>query len=225
MLIGDSLTEYSFRVETIGWGLLLTEWFARSHDIMNRGFGGYNSRWLAWMVPKFLSPNNSNVDNNIVLATILVGTNDASNPPDHKHVDLVEYRANVERIILILREHNKNIVIILITPPPLGERTRNQRTHIAEYARSMRELARSHGTEVINLWAGRHFITPEDLHDGVHLNISGNKKIFEALRAIIVQKYPILVPAANVHYPVFYALKGMSFNESKYIIDSWVYTN
>jgi lysophospholipase L1-like esterase len=44
LLFGDSLTERSLDPEG-GWGAVVAHHFARKVDVINRGFGGYNSRW------------------------------------------------------------------------------------------------------------------------------------------------------------------------------------
>ena len=46
VLFGDSITQFSFSREHNGWGAGLADWYQRSADVFNRGFGGYNSSEL-----------------------------------------------------------------------------------------------------------------------------------------------------------------------------------
>ena len=43
-LLGDSLTQQAAAPD--GWATALGSWYARKADVFNRGFSGYNSRWL-----------------------------------------------------------------------------------------------------------------------------------------------------------------------------------
>lgn len=49
-LLGDSLTQQAAAPE--GWATALCSWYARKADVVNRGFSGYNSRWLRLALPK-----------------------------------------------------------------------------------------------------------------------------------------------------------------------------
>lgn len=46
LLVGDSITQQSFSVTHGGWGAGLQDWYQRTADVYNRGFSGYNSRWI-----------------------------------------------------------------------------------------------------------------------------------------------------------------------------------
>lgn len=50
LLIGDSITQYSFSVG--GWGARLADWYVRKADVVNRGLSGYNSSWALAALPK-----------------------------------------------------------------------------------------------------------------------------------------------------------------------------
>ncbi len=136
MLFGVRVTQYPCRVETVVWELLLTELFARSHGVMNRSFGGTTlDAWFNNVFPRKIT----------MLTTLLYCNNPCGaewclkqSCPDPKHVDLEVCSTYIRPIISILRENNKNMVTILIAPPPLEERTRNQ------------QLARLHGSEAIS---------------------------------------------------------------------------
>jgi hypothetical protein len=40
LLIGDSITQYSFDVTKLGWGSIVANAFVRKADVINRGFAG-----------------------------------------------------------------------------------------------------------------------------------------------------------------------------------------
>jgi isoamyl acetate esterase len=56
-------------------------------DVVNRGFGGYNSEWLLPVLEDQILPTAVNV----VLWIILIGTNDAMLPPAPNHVSVPVY--------------------------------------------------------------------------------------------------------------------------------------
>eukprot|EP00877_Chromochloris_zofingiensis_P013127 jgi/Chrzof1/8068/UNPLg00113.t1 len=75
VLLGDSITEFSF--EEYGWGSLLSTEYLRRADVINRGFGGYNSQLGVYVMDEFLS---SFKPHTIKLVTIGFGANDACIP-------------------------------------------------------------------------------------------------------------------------------------------------
>lgn len=74
VLVGDSITQYSFNPE--GWGTLLASQYGRRVDIVNRGFGGYNSVWGLKLLPYALQ----GLGQAPQLATVFFGANDAALP-------------------------------------------------------------------------------------------------------------------------------------------------
>jgi hypothetical protein len=46
-------------------------------DVVNRGFGGYNTRWALHLVDEVIM---SNSPNDVRLMTVLMGANDAAHP-------------------------------------------------------------------------------------------------------------------------------------------------
>jgi hypothetical protein len=51
--------------------------FPSQADVLNRGFGGYNTRWAMHLVDEILMTNNAA---DIRLLTVLLGANDAAHP-------------------------------------------------------------------------------------------------------------------------------------------------
>ena len=53
VFLGDSITQYASMPN--GWINLLSERFVREYDFVNRGFSGYNTRWMLGMASKIHS--------------------------------------------------------------------------------------------------------------------------------------------------------------------------
>eukprot|EP00325_Prymnesiales_sp_UTEX-LB-985_P032763 CAMPEP_0174732620 /NCGR_PEP_ID=MMETSP1094-20130205/59732_1 /TAXON_ID=156173 /ORGANISM="Chrysochromulina brevifilum, Strain UTEX LB 985" /LENGTH=443 /DNA_ID=CAMNT_0015935161 /DNA_START=157 /DNA_END=1489 /DNA_ORIENTATION=+ len=70
MLLGDSITQQAFLPGQ--WGGPLAAHYARTADIVLRGYAGYNSRWLKALVPAILQAGQAPA-----LVILLVGTNDS----------------------------------------------------------------------------------------------------------------------------------------------------
>ncbi|VFQ95641.1 unnamed protein product [Cuscuta campestris] len=71
VLFGDSITEQSFR--SGGWGSSLADYYSRKADILNRGYGGYNTRWALFML-HHLFPLSSAMKILLQLEDSLLGT-------------------------------------------------------------------------------------------------------------------------------------------------------
>mmetsp|Transcript_11111 Transcript_11111/g.18162 ORF Transcript_11111/g.18162 Transcript_11111/m.18162 type:complete len:280 (+) Transcript_11111:29-868(+) len=202
VLFGDSITQYSFCREQRGWGAGLADWYQRSADVFNRGFGGYNSSYGLCVVKKHvLMPN-------LKLAIICFGANDSvakGDAEENMHVSVPHYRSNMASIVLAFRDHDPSMRMILITPPPVdSEKWPNRHsTRTAAYAQATREVGEAMEVKVLDLWqTGEHAsgivaeaITTADLSDGIHLGPSGNEKVYTGLRALISTSFPELVPA------------------------------
>ena len=215
-LLGSSMTERSFCLEHHGWGASMAHWYARSADVFNRGAGGYNSRWLNAYLPRLLA------DDKPDLVVLFIGNNDAIDEHEPQHVPLNEYKANVISILEKLYHAKPSMAVLLVTTTrvngqmkPLQKNSRRQ-----QYAEVLRFIHRNRmrpevlGTEnipqdmgLVDLWGGegvndaplaqqleKYSILETDLHDGSHLNSTGNKKVFSALKDTINALFPHLSP-------------------------------
>lgn len=230
LLIGDSITEYSQIVENNGWGALLSSRYVRSADVLNRGFAGYNTRWIKFMLPQILPNDNFNRED-YILATILLGSNDCTTR--QQHIPLPEYKRNIVTIINYLKSKiNQNIKIILITPPPIDfDKGWKERASVTYYADVVKNIGNEMHIPVINLWGSTldikidTKINPKaDLIDGLHLSKSGNGKLFLAIQAVISTKFPKLDPINTYYGPSYKALQNISYSrlECKKLIESAV---
>ena len=116
VLFGDSITQYSF--QTNGWGASVADLLSRRCDVLNRGFGGYTTRWARYILPT-LFPEGAEPH---LLVTCWFGANDAASEDQSTHVPLDEYAENLRHILSHLKRTARHVV--LLTPPPVHGPTR-----------------------------------------------------------------------------------------------------
>ncbi|EEF39841.1 GDSL esterase/lipase At5g45920 [Ricinus communis] len=199
-LFGDSITEESF--DEGGWGAALANHFARTVDVMLRGYSGYNTRW-ALKVAERVFPAVEGVGGDggceLPLAvTVFFGANDACLPDrcsGFQHVPLQEYEQNLHAIFTFFKTRWPNTIVLLITPPPIDEAARllypyvenlmglPERTNEAAgaYAKACVAAAEKCGCPVIDIWTKMQQFPDWKkayLRDGLHLTQSGNKVVF-----------------------------------------------
>jgi len=219
MLLGSSMTERSFSLEYHGWGAAMSNWYARSADVLNRGAGGYNSKWLRKCLPVLLG--NEIPD----MAVLFIGNNDAVQEGGEQHVPLVEYKANIIAILEHLHNVNNDMAVLLISTTRVNEHMKpnSKDARRRRYTEVLRFIHRNRARPeildcgdlpqsmaLVDLWGGdscndsvlaarldKYSITADDLHDGSHLNISGNKKMFHAIKDTINSEFPHLSPDFN----------------------------
>ncbi|KAJ2893224.1 isoamyl acetate-hydrolyzing esterase [Coemansia aciculifera] len=144
------------------------------------------------------------------LLTILFGTNDSFLSPHPRHVPIDEFRANIKSIVAMVAELSPETKVILITPPPLGEKLyatyyktpfRDYET-VKAYADVVRDIASELSLPCADLWSAIE-IKAKDIggeldgydyfyHDGVHLSAGGNDLLFEVLMETIKNDLPEL---------------------------------
>ncbi|KAJ2330302.1 isoamyl acetate-hydrolyzing esterase [Coemansia sp. RSA 2681] len=202
---GDSLTQQGYDVSKRGWVAQLSLAYIRRLDVINRGFGGFTSRWALPLAPQLLTPSKPK------LVTILLGSNDSFLPIVPRHVPIPEFKSNIEQIVASCLPGTR---VILITPPSLGEKLYAKginygpmwRTFesVKACADTVRDVARDLNVPCVDLWKAVEEKTKEiggDLdgydafsHDAVHLNAGGNDLLFELLMQTIKSHFPELDP-------------------------------
>ncbi|BDA43364.1 Isoamyl acetate-hydrolyzing esterase 1 homolog [Coccomyxa sp. Obi] len=211
VLFGDSLTQRSF--DEGGWGGRLASEYQRKVDVINRGYSGYNTRWVKHIMP-MVFPVSQKIPPELV--TIFFGANDAALPDRlsaRQHVPVEEYRGNLLSIV----QHVQSLGtkdIVLITPPPLDEAARirhNQQqdeevseatsipertnSFTSEYAAAAKQLANELGLPVLDLFTEipkQKAWQTEYLEDGLHFTPAGNKAVFDLLLETIRKDLPHL---------------------------------
>ncbi|KAJ2777297.1 isoamyl acetate-hydrolyzing esterase [Coemansia javaensis] len=253
--LGDSLTQRGWSVAHSGWVAQLSEAYARRLDVVNRGYGGFNSRWGAEIMPRVM-PAYASSDGGrprMRLLTVFFGANDAQYEGYRAHVPLDEYQANLERIIDAVRSprsllYSPDTRILLITPPPLGDklyaeyenpdyglRKVIERDHAtsARYVEAARATAARLGLVCVDLFAAiearvaaaraasssKYDGYDEFLLDGLHLNAAGNQLLFDLVTDAISANFPELHPDAMPFVvPAFRDFN--SFEELRQMMDS-----
>jgi len=216
VLFGDSITQQAFSTKHSGWAAAVNDAYQRKVDIVNRGYSGYNTRWASQLVHEVSSHFASGSPaNGRDILTIFFGANDASladGTAAAQHVPIAEYKANLGELIDFVRsDHGSRAPqIVLITPPPVherswakfcGEETSNRSLEQSQrYAAACKEVAAEKGLPVVDSWSALHSKAQGDLEglfwDGLHLSARGNTLLFEALMGVIQSSLPGLAPDA-----------------------------
>ncbi|CAN6453140.1 unnamed protein product [Victoria cruziana] len=202
VLFGDSLTEQSFRPG--GWGASLADAYSRKADIVVRGYGGYNSRWALFLLDRIF-PNG--FEDPPVAATVFFGANDAAllgRASGRQHVPILEYKENLRKIVCHLKKLSPNILVVLITPPPIDETGRRayarsiygenaaelpERTNetTGVYARQCVELANEMSVPCVNIWSKMQETAgwQKLLSDGLHFTAEGNAVLYDEVIKVL----------------------------------------
>lgn len=180
LLIGDSHTEFGFRN---GWGLHLKGWYHNKATVINKGICKYSSQMIKDIFLKLIEKQTFH------LCTILLGTNDCYNP--NSLVSPVVYKQNILFMIDTLRKINPTCLIFLITPPIC-----KIHADIMQYVEKIYQIIGERPfITLIDLYNGTNNIDYSDLNsDGVHLNSSGNWKIFSKIKDTIENHISFFAP-------------------------------
>lgn len=205
VLFGDSITEQSFRPS--GWGSALADNYSRKADIVNRGYGGYNTRWALFLLHHLFPLGLADPP---VAVTIFFGANDAALPErnsERQHVPTEEYKENLKKMVLHLKKCSPTMLVVLITPPPVdvegrmeyarsiyGEKAMKlpERTNEVAgiYANKCVSLASELGIPSINLWSKMQETEGwqrKFLSDGLHLTSEGNAVVHKEVVQVFIQ--------------------------------------
>ncbi|CAO2823060.1 unnamed protein product [Amaranthus hypochondriacus] len=205
VLFGDSITQQSFRPS--GWGAALADNFSRKADILNRGYGGYNTRWALFLLHHIFPLGFADLP---IAATIFFGANDAAllgRNSERQHVPSEEYKENLRKMVLHLKKCSPNMLVVLITPPPVDEEgrmeyaqsmygekamKRPERTNevAGVYANQCLSLAKELGVSSIDLWSKMQQTEgwqKKYLSDGLHLTPEGNAVVYREVIQIFTE--------------------------------------
>ena len=213
LVVGDSLVQRGF--ETSGWVASLARAYARVADVVNRGYSGYNTRWVRELMthePDLFPPRRD-----VALVVILLGANDAARPEGRKSgygVPVPEYERHLGWIVERYAggpgsktRQTQQTRVVLCVPPPVDEEERLRITterrgmpadlldRDAERTRAYAEAARRVGARF------RDFVSTADLHaaflergagwekallsDGLHFTEAGHALAFETVLAAV----------------------------------------
>jgi lysophospholipase L1-like esterase len=203
MLIGSSIIERGFLSEHGGYATGLSHWYSRIGDVILRGQGGYNTRWVLQGLEAIVSPVPD-------LVVLFLGNNDAAREHGFS-IPLDEYRDNVAAIIRKLHNLNPSMCLILVTPTQATKHGRKDETML-QYSEVIKSyIGKDERIAVIDTWHGPHAIfVASDTHDGLHFNADGNRKFLESIKASIRFHFPQYVPFTDTQESVVEASCGVS---------------
>jgi len=196
LLIGDSLTYLGSHKER-GWVNYLKMWYKNKANIINKGLCLYTSK----MIRDEFDEITCNTIGKFDLCTILLGTNDCYNP--NLHITPGIYKENILFMIDNLLSKNPNCIIFLITPPSC-----KINECILEYVDQIYDIVSEIQIQkqkqkqkqkqliiLIDLYKGNNNIDCTDLdQDGIHLNTSGNWKIYCKIKEAIEKQISFFTP-------------------------------
>lgn len=237
VVFGDSLTQRGF--EPNGWAAALAAYYGRRADVLNRGYGGYNSRHGKHIMHALFPamPNTDSVRRGkYLLVTLWFGTNDASSEEHRAHVPIAEYEANMEAMVV----HLQRIFhfVVLLSPPPVHSPTRiafqkatyGDRAYVtpqqsteraALYGAIAKRVADRYSVlfiDVLHLMLDQgHAVWPRFVGagqpggDGLHLSSEGQE--FVAKQVIeLIEASSIKIENLPMELPFGAALEGQSFD-------------
>jgi lysophospholipase L1-like esterase len=127
ILFGDSLTAWSFELNTRGFGLALEEAYDGKATIVNEGYPGYTVDSLTPEFKRIMDRVTAASAPPVLLFTIFIGANDAcmvSKTEAYVPIDRFEakLREFVETMLDLEQEHEnmEATKIVFITPPPIN---------------------------------------------------------------------------------------------------------
>jgi len=178
-----------------GWSALIARDYAiaRRADVFNRGFSGYNSRYVVDDLRKgllSLPPPES-----MLAVVLMLGTNDQSDQQMGQGVPLAEYRANMRAIVEMLRSAAPKAKVIMMAPPPCDAKVFDRlmgipgcrdQSRVLAYVEVVRSLAAELGCTCVDLNACMLEAEKNDwserfLWDGIHFSATGNKFVYDAV--------------------------------------------
>jgi lysophospholipase L1-like esterase len=222
-LFGDSITQQGFGVNgNIGWAALLAAAYTRRADVLNRGFSGYNTNFALELLPRVFGPlepsqsstssssDESDSSSGMLFCTVFFGANDAAKLGEGQHVPLETFGENLGKIVSRIRARSgSGFPIILFTPPPVHEEMwaafkeaeTSDRTNARarEYGDKVKQVGAELDCHVVDTWEVLSGGMDKNefskyLSDGLHLNESGNRLVYQAFMELLQEKYPQLAP-------------------------------
>jgi lysophospholipase L1-like esterase len=153
LLFGDSITQGASPLQNE-----LTRRYMRRLDVLNRGFGGYNTNSALSLLPSFfpaVAP--SRTVPRIAAMTVHFGANDSCSAGEPQHCDLNIFKANVRRILHWDGVRLHKTKVLLVTPSPVEEYRlphdgKGRAERVAKYAQAIREIGKEESVPVVDLW-------------------------------------------------------------------------
>jgi lysophospholipase L1-like esterase len=161
----------------------------------------------------------SDSSSGMLFCTVFFGANDAALLEEGQHVPLETFGENLGKIISRIRARCQNgssttnsstsFPIILFTPPPLhegmwaafkeSETSDRTNARAREYGNKVKQVGAELDCHVVDTWdvlsgGANESEFGKYLSDGLHLNESGNRLVYQAFMELLQKKYPHLAP-------------------------------
>ncbi|KAL4876178.1 SGNH hydrolase-type esterase domain-containing protein [Aspergillus karnatakaensis] len=112
LFFGDSITQGAYNPDGgFAFGAAIQHAYSRKMDVLQRGYGGYNSDHAAAVFPFILQQ-----EKNVKLMILFFGTNDSIIPESKNHVPIPRFRENTQGIVRAAQD--AGIKVVLIGPGP-----------------------------------------------------------------------------------------------------------
>jgi len=216
MVVGDSLTQAAS--DAGGFAQRLSHVYQRKFDVLNRGFGGYNSTWTLAAFKQCIAKRDEVTPHTsrIRLLIVWLGANDSVLPWREQYVPLSLFTENLTDIVHTVSSPSSEYYfpdtkIILLTPPPINTHQRGADlakrgleldrdfNQTAQYAEAVREVSRKENIPLVDvytrLWEGcgkEEKNLTKYMTDGLHVNVEAYTVIFDGIMEVIQTHYPEL---------------------------------
>ena len=201
VLIGDSITQMASQVSLNGWAANLLYTYQRKLDVINRGAGGYTTKWWMPYISETMTNAAQESNSKVVLTVVLLGSNDC-NAEGKQAVPPSQFKENMIKIVEIILEVSERILVM--TPPPIDSSKRVWKSRDPTLYRSVildlkADSKSNPRLEVLDLWpvflgpnldANKTEVFEKFFGDGLHPNAAGNDFIYKALLSRIWDKFP-----------------------------------
>jgi lysophospholipase L1-like esterase len=196
VLFGDSITELSCNQDMYALTPALQSLYIRKFDVINRGYGGYNSEHARYMIEPLLESLA-----NVELLVVFFGSNDAVNPQDRQYVGIDRYTENLRYIAETAV--SKGVKRVILVGPSLFDEENAPPDHsrsnekFRQYTKAALRVAND--LNIGHLDLGKAFLEWIDktgrpakdlLPDNLHYSGEGYKIFFDSLVDVISSKYP-----------------------------------
>ncbi|ODV60024.1 SGNH hydrolase, partial [Ascoidea rubescens DSM 1968] len=201
--INQNEAEYFNQQIHFTFGSALAHVYTRKLDIVQRGFGGYNTSHISLLLESLL--NNDEFVKNLKLIIISGGTNDASTQ-DNAYLSLKDVRSNFVKMIKLIKEKNINLIIIgsPVYFPEIFSKMCYEDVQkgynldndlVLQYHNQARELCEQNDIPFLDLRS----IMIDNYNstltsDGLHLSGYGQYLLYKEMMRLIKQHFPQLYP-------------------------------
>ena len=184
LLIGDSITQGSYTPDA-PWSALLSQYFIRKADVVNRGLSGYTTRGY---IREFKTAVEELPGVNVGAVLIFLGANDCVKPPSPARVDVREFETNLKELVHQLELHgvSKNTIIIASPAPVYGRTDRDPEPYVQV---ALKSAVESNVTFLdVNADFKKHPDHEKLFVDGLHFNSEGANFFYSLVKDPIENK-------------------------------------